>query len=56
MTYPKLKFPLELIVFFPTKKAPLVTAKHNVTPEGMKLVCDIQLTTGQIFNKLINGM
>jgi hypothetical protein len=25
----------------------LVTAKHNVTPEGTKLVRDIELTTGQ---------
>jgi hypothetical protein len=47
MTYPKLNFPLKLIVFFPTKKAPLVTTKHNVTPEGTKLVRDIELTTGQ---------
>jgi hypothetical protein len=40
MTYPKLKFPLQLIVFFPTQKAP-------VTPEGTKLVRDIELTNGK---------
>jgi hypothetical protein len=33
-------------------KAPLVTAKHkaikSVTPKGSKLVCDIELVTGQV--------
>jgi hypothetical protein len=51
-TYPKLKFPLKLIVFFPTKKAPLVTTKQDVTTEATKLVCDIELTTGQVLKNV----
>jgi hypothetical protein len=47
-----LKFPLKLIVLFQTKKAPLVTAKHDITPEGRKLVCDIELTTRQVVKSM----
>jgi hypothetical protein len=46
--YCKLKFPPKLIVSFLTEKVPLATAKHNVTPEGTKLVCEIELTIGQV--------
>jgi hypothetical protein len=53
MTYPKLKFPLKLIAFFPTEKPPLLpTEKHNITPEGHNLVCDIELMTRQVIKNV----
>jgi hypothetical protein len=50
--YPKVKFLLKLIAFFPTEKAPLVTAKHSIIPEGKMLVCDIELAMGQVVNNV----